>query len=92
MELVADPAAVAMGAPSRLVGPDAVAKRFAGGASAARVVLLDGWAGLVWSQGGTPKVAFDFTVESGAVTRIEMVADPEVLAEVDVAPVRRGGS
>ena len=51
VELVADPAAIAMGAPASLVGPHDVASRFSGGAKAARMALLDGFAGLVWVQG-----------------------------------------
>jgi RNA polymerase sigma-70 factor (ECF subfamily) len=90
VELVADPAAIAMGAPASLVGPNDVALRFSGGAKAARAVLLDGLAGLVWAQGGTPKVAFDFTVEAGQVTKIEMIADSEVLEEIDIEFLRRG--
>lgn len=84
VELVADPAAMAMGAPASLVGPNDVALRFSGGAKAARTVLLDGLAGLVWSQGGTPQVAFDFTVVAGQVTKIEMIADSDVLEEIDM--------
>ena len=89
-ELVADPAAIAMGAPTRLVGPNDVASRFSGGAKAARSALLDGLAGLVWAQGGTPKVAFDFTVVAGQVTRIEMIADGDVLEEIDIEYLGRG--
>jgi RNA polymerase sigma factor (sigma-70 family) len=84
VELVADPAAIAMGAPAHLVGPNDVALRFSGGAKAARTVLLDGLAGLVWAQGGTPKVAFDFTVVAAKVTKIEMIADSDVLEEIDI--------
>jgi RNA polymerase sigma-70 factor (ECF subfamily) len=58
--------------------------RFSGGAKAARTVLLDGLAGLVWAQGGTPRVAFDFTVVAGQVTKIEMIADSDVLEEIDI--------
>jgi RNA polymerase sigma factor (sigma-70 family) len=83
-ELVADAAAIAMGAPASLVGSNDVALRFSGGAKAARTALLDGLAGLVWSQGGTPKVAFDFTVVAGKVTKIEMIADLDVLEEIDI--------
>jgi RNA polymerase sigma-70 factor (ECF subfamily) len=83
-ELVADAAAIAMGAPARLVGPNDVATRFSGGAKAARTALLDGLAGLVWVQGGTPKVAFDFTVVAGKVTNIEMIADDDVLSEIEI--------
>jgi RNA polymerase sigma factor (sigma-70 family) len=84
VELVADQAAVAIGAPASLVGPNDVAARFSGGAKAARMVLFDGFAGLLWSQGGTPKVAFDFSVTAGKVTRIEMIADGDVLGEIDI--------
>jgi RNA polymerase sigma factor (sigma-70 family) len=88
-ELVADPAAVAMGAPAGLAGSDEVATMFSGRARGARAALLDGLAGLVWAQGGTARVAFDFTVEAGRVTRIEMTADPEVLGEIDVEVLGR---
>ena len=84
VELVADAAAIVMGAPASLAGPHDVASRFSGGAKAARTVLLDGLAGLVWSQGGAPKVAFDFTVVAGNVTKIEMIADPDVLEEIEI--------
>jgi len=82
--LVADPCAIAMGGPTSLVGPNDVASRFSGGAKAARTALLDGLAGLVWAQGGTPKVAFDFTVVAGKVTKIEMIADHDVLGEIEI--------
>jgi RNA polymerase sigma factor (sigma-70 family) len=89
VELVADAAAVVMGAPLSLVGPHDVAARFSGGAKAARLVLLDGLAGLIWSQGGTPKVAFDFTVTGDRVTRIEMIADADVLDEIEIERLNR---
>jgi RNA polymerase sigma-70 factor (ECF subfamily) len=53
------------------------------------MVLLDGVAGLVWAQGGTPKVVFDFTVVAGQVTRIDMISDEDVLCELDIEYVRR---
>ena len=90
VELVADTAAVALGAPRRLVGPNDVANRFSGGAKAARAARLDGSAGLVWAQGGTTKVAFDFTVVGAKVTRIEMIGDADVLGEIDIEVLRRG--
>ncbi len=90
VELVADLAAVAMGAPPSLIGPNDVASRFSGGAKAARTALLDGLAGVVWSQGGTTKVAFDFTVVAGKVTKIEMIADDDVLGEIEIEFLRQG--
>ena len=90
VELVSDQAAVDIGAPAALNGPHDVAARFSGGAKAARAALLDGFAGLVWSQGGSPKVAFDFTVAAGKVTRIEMISDVDVLQEIEIEFLGRG--
>ena len=87
--LVADAAGVAMGAPARRTGPTEVASTFSGQARGARVALLDGRAGLVWSRGATLRVAFEFTVIADTISAIEMIADPEVLAEIDVAVVAR---
>jgi RNA polymerase sigma factor (sigma-70 family) len=89
VELVADAAAVAIGAPERKDGPFDVATRFSGGARGARTALLDGLAGLVWAQGGTPKVAFDFTVIEGKVMRIHMIGDEDVLSEMNIEYLRR---
>jgi len=83
VELVADRVAVTLGAPRNLVGPNDVAARFSG-ARGTRAALLDGLAGLVWAQGGTTKVAFDFTVVAGKVTKIEMIADHDVLDEIEI--------
>ena len=90
VELVADPAAMAMGAPTGLTGSNDVASMFSGRAKGARTALLDGLAGLVWTQGGTPTVAFDFTVAAGRVTRIHMIADEEVLGEIEIERLTPG--
>jgi RNA polymerase sigma factor (sigma-70 family) len=89
VELVADAAAVANGAPERKDGPFDVATRFSGGAQGARTAFLDGLAGLVWAHGGTPKVAFDFTVIEGKVMRIDMIGDEDVLSEMNIEYLRR---
>ena len=49
---------------------------FAGGAQAARLTLVDGLAGAVWSVGGRPQVVFAFTVRGGRVVGIELLATP----------------
>ena len=69
-------------------GVDAVARVFAGGAKAARLALLDGLAGAVVSVGGRPMAVFGFTVRDGRVAGIEVLADPETLAALDLKPVR----
>ena len=88
VELVTDAAAVAIGAPERKDGPFDVATRFSGGARGARTAFLDGLAGLVWAQGGKPKVAFDFTVIEGKVIRIDMIGDEAVLSEMNIEYLR----
>lgn len=69
-------------------GPDAVAQVFAGGARAARLTLVDGLAGAVFSMGGRPQVVFGFTVRGGRVTGIELLADPETLDVLELEAVR----
>lgn len=75
--LRADQAAIGMGAPDALIGRDAVARRFSGGAQTARPALLDGEPGLVWVQGGVPLMAFHFTFVGDTVAAIEMRARPD---------------
>jgi RNA polymerase sigma-70 factor (ECF subfamily) len=83
--LRADAATVQTGAESEVHGADAVARTFAGRARAARLALVDGAVGLVWSQGGQPRVVFGFTVTGGTITGIEMLGDPDRLRQLDVA-------
>ena len=83
---VADAAAVVAGAEAEVRGADAVAGTFAGRARAARLALLDGEPGLVWTHRGEVRMAFAFTVVDGRVTGIELVADPARLAAMGVKP------
>jgi RNA polymerase sigma-70 factor (ECF subfamily) len=77
----ADPAAVALGTP-RLVGRSQVAELLNGGARTAFPVFIGDRAGLAWMHRGDFKVAFDFVIEDGLVRRIDLRADPDVLAVV----------
>jgi RNA polymerase sigma-70 factor (ECF subfamily) len=83
--LHADDAAVAMGSPARLVGATAVAGMFSGRAQGAAPATLDTMLGLAWIVGGRPKVAWEFTIEHGRVTRIDMIADADSLGSMKVA-------
>jgi RNA polymerase sigma-70 factor (ECF subfamily) len=83
----ADDAAVAAGADAEVRGAAAVAGTFAGRAKAARLVLLDGEPGLVWSYRGEVKMAFAFTVLDDRVTDVELIADPARLAAIGVEPL-----
>jgi RNA polymerase sigma factor (sigma-70 family) len=75
-----------MGAPPSFDGAEAVAARF-DGAQGAAPATIDGELGAAWMVGSTVKVAFAFHVEDGLVREIELIADPEVLATMDVVPV-----
>ncbi|TDD18930.1 sigma-70 family RNA polymerase sigma factor [Nonomuraea diastatica] len=80
--LHADSAAVLTGASGRLRGASAVAETFRGRAQGARLALVDGAAGAVWSGGGQPRMAFDFTIGAGRITEINLIADLDHLREL----------
>ena len=86
--LRADAVAAGTGAPELLHGADAVAQTFAGRAKAARLALVDGSPGLVWSQGGRPRVVFALTIADGRIGAVEIVADPQRLDEMDLVLLR----
>ena len=71
-----------------MYGVDAVARVFAGGAKAARLALIDGAAGAVVSMAGRPTVVFGFSVRSGRVVGIELMADPETVATLELESAR----
>ena len=83
--LRADEAAIRMGSDAtELRGGDAVARFLSGRARAARLVLVDGTPGWVWSHLGEVKVVFAFTVEDDVVTAIDLIADPERIAGFEI--------
>jgi RNA polymerase sigma-70 factor (ECF subfamily) len=92
--LRADPTVVDLGrssrfgVPAEVRGADGVAQTFAGRAQVARLILVDGLAGAVWSIGGRPRVVFAFTVRDGRVVGIEMLGDPETLEVLDLERVQ----
>jgi RNA polymerase sigma-70 factor, ECF subfamily len=80
----ADAAVAAMGGDAEVRGAAAVARYFAGRARAARPALVDGTPSLVWSQGGRVRVVFGFEVAEGKIAAIEMMADPDRLADLEI--------
>ena len=68
-------------------GAAAVAETFSGRAKAAKLALIDGAAGAVWSQGGKPRVVFTFTIAHGKIVGIELLADPQRLGELHLVPL-----
>jgi RNA polymerase sigma-70 factor (ECF subfamily) len=68
-------------------GAAAVAARF-NGTRGAVPVTIDGELGAAWIHAGEVKVAFVFHVEVGLVREVELIADPDVLATMDVVRAR----
>ncbi len=68
-------------------GAAAVAARF-NGVRGAAPVTIDGELGAAWIHSGSTKVAFVFHVEAGLVREVELIADPDVLATMDIVRVR----
>jgi len=70
-------------------GPEAVAARF-NGTRGAMPVTIDGELGAAWIQAGSTKVAFVFHLDDrGRINEVELIADPEVLATMDIVRVGR---
>lgn len=80
-----DAAAMAIGGQWEASGATAVAKAFSGNAKAARPALIDGVPGAVWAPGGESRVAVLFTFAGDTIVAIDLVADPNRLARMDLA-------
>jgi RNA polymerase sigma factor (sigma-70 family) len=84
--LRADISIVQAGAPAEVRGAREVAQTFFGRAQAVVPVLVGGVPAAVWRQAGAVRVIFAFTTAGDRITGIEMIADPDRLAALDVAP------
>ncbi len=82
-----DAAAVRMGALRETRGAANVAAALSGGATAARVALVDGVAGLVWAPGGRTRGVVAFTVVDGRIVEIDVTGDPDRIGALDVVLV-----
>jgi RNA polymerase sigma-70 factor (ECF subfamily) len=65
----------------------AVATRF-NGTRGATPVTIDGERGAAWIHAGSTKVAFVIHVEASLVREVELIADPDVLATMNIVRVR----
>ena len=84
----ADATGIEIGTEPVYDGAAAVAERFKG-AKGAVPVTIDGGLGAAWIAAGDVKVAFVFHVAQGLVHEVELLADPEILATIEVTRVRR---
>lgn len=79
-------------APSRLIrGAAAVANQallFSGGVPSAYPVLINGTVGLVSTSGERPVALFSPTVRGGRIVEINILADPQRLAQLDLSGFR----
>jgi RNA polymerase sigma-70 factor (ECF subfamily) len=48
------------------------------------MALIEGIPGAVWAPGGRPRAVFSFRVIGGTIVEIEIVADPAVVAALQV--------
>ncbi len=83
-----DAAAVGMGAEQEVHGVQAIAELYSGRARAARLATIDGDYGAVWAPGGRPRVVFQFAVEGGRIESIDLIADPERIAAMDIEIIK----
>jgi RNA polymerase sigma-70 factor (ECF subfamily) len=65
-------------------GRNCVANIFRGRARAAQLALVDGYSGLVFAPGGRPRVVVDFVLENDQIVEINMIAEPERIAALDL--------
>ena len=86
--LHADAAAVPSGAPATLRGAAAVARgaRVASGRSQySRVALVNGTPGIVMAPRGRLRLVLAFTIGDSTISRIDVIADPARLEQLDLA-------
>jgi RNA polymerase sigma-70 factor (ECF subfamily) len=75
-----DAAALRMGALRPTTGADAVAQALAGGAQAAQLAVVDGFAGLVWAPGGHVRGVVEFVIVDDRIVAIDVTGDRDRIA------------
>jgi len=87
--LRADRAAVSVGAPGEVRGARAVARQISGRVRGLQPALVNGAVGAV-AQRGQQVLVFRFTITSGKILEIQVVADPEHLRQLDLVILDSG--
>jgi RNA polymerase sigma-70 factor (ECF subfamily) len=75
-----DAAALRMGALRPTSGADAVAQALAGGARAAQLAVVDGFAALVWAPGGHVRGVVEFVIVDDRIVAIDVIGDGDRIA------------
>lgn len=81
--LRADESTVASGGQAEVLGAEAVAGVFSGRAHGARLAIVDGLVGAV-APSRDPHYIFEFIIVDDRITQIDILSDPDVLAELDI--------
>jgi RNA polymerase sigma-70 factor (ECF subfamily) len=84
--LRADAVAQLMGMEPQQVGASVVADGFFGGARAARLATINGEYGAFWAPGGQIQTVFQFTIDGGLITAIDLIGDPDAIAGMAIVP------
>ncbi|MEV4417579.1 sigma-70 family RNA polymerase sigma factor [Catellatospora sp. NPDC049609] len=79
-----DAMAVKMGSTAEARGATAIAGYWSGKAAEARPALVGGVVGAVWAPHGKVRVALSFTITDGRISGIDLTADRDALAALDV--------
>ena len=79
-----DQFALQMGSRLETRGAREVASALSGGARGTRLVLAAGMTALAWAPGGRIRSIIEFTVTDGRITAIDVTADPDRIAELDI--------
>jgi|HubBroStandDraft_6_1064221.scaffolds.fasta_scaffold110547_1 RNA polymerase sigma-70 factor (ECF subfamily) len=88
--LQADEAVTPPGVPRQLKGATVIARQglaFSRRAQSARLALVNGAVGLIVAPRGRLSIAVSLTIVNGKITEMDVVADPERLATLDLAVV-----
>ncbi len=88
VELYADAASVSTGASVTLRGAAVVARTALAGATRSRhagLALINGSPGIVMAPSGRLALVLAFTIPDDRITRIEVIADPDRLGQLDLA-------
>ena len=65
-------------------GAEAVARAFVGRARAAEIAQVNGVTDVVWAPAGRLRAVFRFVIHHDKITAIDLMADPDLLATLDV--------
>ncbi|MGZ4147709.1 MAG: sigma-70 family RNA polymerase sigma factor [Actinomycetota bacterium] len=85
--LTVDTAAERMGALRGRRGAAEVAGMLSGGAQAAQVAIVDGFAALIWAPGGHIRGVIEFTVDDGRIGAIRVTGNRARIASLDIVPL-----